>query len=104
MATQTYWSTKATSNTCTRTNSPPGNTQSRRQLLVTLAAAGAGSRLRASGAVQTKAATVELAPKPIQAAPKPVARLPPAPWRDIRLKPVSVGPERVIRNLVGLRP
>ena len=57
----------------------------RRDLLQTLAAAAVGSNLRAA---------TTTAPVPI---PPPVRR-------DIRLRPVSVAPERVIRTVVGLRP
>ncbi len=92
MANPTYWSTRATSNTCTRTNSPGF---SRRELLSTLAALGAGSRLRAASVGPIGAAP----PKP------PALKLPPvAPVSIGRLKPVIVSPDRVIRTIVGLRP
>lgn len=92
MANRTFWSTKATLNTCTRTNSP-----SRRQFLGAIAALGAGSRLCA-------AAGVTPAPMPSKPAlPKPVLpKFTPTPVG--RLHPVTIAPDRVIRTITGLRP
>ena len=81
MANRTYWSTKATSNTCIRT--------SRREILGALAGLAVGQRL------------LDAAPNTAQS-PAP-ATFPPL-RRDIRLRPVTVAPERVIRTIVGLRP
>ena len=61
----------------------------RRELLGALAAAGIGARLQAATGL----------PGPAQSAPPPRV-----PGPDIRLRPVTVAPERVIRTVVGLRP
>ncbi len=77
MARQTFWSTRATSNTCIRTNNRPDleNKFSRRAVLGSLAALAVGARARADV---------------LSASP--------------RLRPVTVAPERLIRTIVGLRP
>jgi glycine/D-amino acid oxidase-like deaminating enzyme len=71
----------------------------RRELLSALAAFGVASRL--------KGAPASLPPGSAPAAlpTKPAASLPiPAMRRDLRLRPVTISPDRVIRTITGLRP
>jgi glycine/D-amino acid oxidase-like deaminating enzyme len=63
----------------------------RREVLRTLAAVGLASRLPG-----LRAASI--------VPPPPAAAIPTVVRRDLRLKPVTVAPERVIRTIVGLRP
>jgi glycine/D-amino acid oxidase-like deaminating enzyme len=71
----------------------------RRDLLGAFAALGAGARLQA-GPASLQSAPVQ--PTTASKSPAP-ATFPPVP-RNIRLRPVTVAPERVIRTIVGLRP
>lgn len=67
----------------------------RREVLSALAALGVGQRF--AGAAPNTAQAPKSAPIPAFATLSHVAR-------DVRLRPVTVSPERVIRTVVGLRP
>ncbi len=77
----------------------------RRELLGTLAAFGAGSRLRAAPPQAPGPQAVKpQAPAASAARARPLVRVLPGVRREARLRPVTIAPERVIRTIVGLRP